>query len=105
MDDTNELRKHRRPRTLKDGRIVFNSGSSSIDCIIRDRSESGAKLRVPAPTALPEYFELLSLSERMVHPAQIMWRRGDFVGIAFVGRPKPEPRRKKPSKQIVQTLD
>lgn len=42
MNDQNELRKHRRSRAFKDGQIVFNSDSSLIDCIIRDRSQTSA---------------------------------------------------------------
>ena len=91
MDDIDDLRKHRRNRTLKEGQIVYNSGSSLIDCIIRDRSESGAKLRLPAETVLPKSFELLSVADGLLYPAEIKWRRGDEVGVMFVGAPTPAP--------------
>lgn len=91
MDDIDEPRKHRRNRTLKKGQIVFNSGSSLIDCVIRDRSEGGAKLQLPAATVLLKSFGLLSVSEGMLYPAEIMWRRGDEVGVMFVGAPTPAP--------------
>jgi hypothetical protein len=91
MNGTDELRKDRRNRAFKEGQIVFNSGSSLIDCIIRDRTKTGAKVRVPAATLLPKSFELLSVGEGMLYPAEIRWRRGDDLGVEFVGAPTPAP--------------
>jgi hypothetical protein len=91
MDDSKDLRKHRRSRSFKEGQIVYNSGSSLINCIIRDRSEGGAKLVLPAASVLPQRFELLSVSEGKLYPAEIMWRRGDELGIMFIGAPTPAP--------------
>ena len=90
-----DKRKHRRNRTLKEGQIVFNAGSSVVDCIIRDRSESGAKLRLPAVTLVPKSFDLLSFTEGMLYPAEIMWRRGDDVGVVFVAAPMAAPTSKR----------
>jgi hypothetical protein len=102
MDDK---RSRRRNRVLRDGKIVFNGGTSLINCIIRDQTEGGAKLQVPAPTSLPTNFELLCLTEGMTYPAQIAWRRGDHVGVAFVGPPRREARRKKTKNRPIETLD
>jgi hypothetical protein len=90
MDDK---RKCRRSRVLREARIVINSGQSLINCAIRDQSESGAKLRVPAATALPKTFELLCLTEGMLRPAEIAWRHGDDLGVMFVGQPRRAPSR------------
>src|SRR5687768_16178766 len=92
MDD---IGKYRRPRMLKKGQIVFNSGSSLINCIIRDRFLSGARLQLPAPTLLPRSFGLLSVTEGMMYPAEIRWCRGDEVRIEFVGAPTPAPSTKR----------
>jgi hypothetical protein len=86
-----EKRQDRRHRVLRKGKIVFNSGSSLIDCVIRDQSLSGAKLRVPAPTELPKTFELLCVAEETLYPAETMWRLGDELGVAFVGEPRRAP--------------
>lgn len=65
-----------------------------VNCAIRDQSESGAKIRVPAPTAIPSTFGLLLTTEGMIYPARTMWRHGDDLGVAFVDRPKRAPPRK-----------
>ena len=93
MDDSDSNRKHRRSRAFKEGQIVFNSGSSLIDCVIRDRSESGARLRVPAATVLPDSFSLLVISEGRMYPSEIRWRIGEEVGLLFVGPSTPAPPR------------
>ena len=105
VDDADNKRKTRRSRVLREGKLVFNAGTSLINCIIRDQSEGGARLSVPAPTALPKQCELLCLTEGIFYPAEIVWRRGNYVGIVFVGQPRRGPRRKKISARPVQTLD
>ena len=74
--------------------MVLNAGCSVINCIIRDRSDSGAKLRLPAATELPGNFELVFLTEGMLYPARLVWRRKDDLGVEFVGEPRRAPPRK-----------
>jgi len=89
-----DLRECARRRVLKEGRVVFNGGCSVINCVISDRSESGARLRVPASTELPNNFGLLFLTEEILFPAEIAWRHQDEIGIRFVGQPRRAPPRK-----------
>lgn len=105
MGEMDEKRTSRRDRAFRDGKLVVNAGQSLINCIIRDQTERGAKLQVFAPTALPAYFKLLCVTQGTLYPAQVVWRRGNLVGIEFVGPPAREPRRKMPDKRPVQTLD
>lgn len=93
MDDTDEKRQERRARVLREAKIVFNSGASLIDCFIRDEHEEGARLRVPAPTVLPDSFQLLWVADEIIREAETAWRRGDDLGVRFVGPPKPAPHR------------
>ncbi len=55
MKDRRALLRH---RTFIQGRIYFNNGLSSVDCIVRDLTEGGSKLEVPETVALPDAFEL-----------------------------------------------
>lgn len=82
-----------RKRTLKEGRIVL-SDRSTIDCTIRDLGEGGAKLVFDGLTSLPESFELLIVADNKLMPAQLLWRRGLSVGVAFTGPERPAPTRK-----------
>lgn len=89
-----------RARVLKDGKITFNAGGSLINCSIRDLTVGGAKVRLIASTALPEYFELLCVADEILYPAKMAWRRGEYVGFTFVGPPRRMPHRKKPRNQM-----
>ena len=42
-----DLRRSARVRTFVGGRIVFHDGAYSYDCIVRDMSEGGARVKFP----------------------------------------------------------
>jgi len=48
-----------RHRVLKGARIVFNHLSSSFSCVVRDISETGARLQLDVPIGIPDSFELV----------------------------------------------
>ena len=82
---TQERRTRRRKRVLKAGQIITNSNSSTVDCIIRDVSDAGARLRVASTISVPETFLLLIKSENAIVPVQRVWRNAHEVGVTFVG--------------------
>ncbi len=47
-----------RRKTFIKGRIYFNKRLSSMDCIIRDVTDKGARLEFSDSVALPDSFEL-----------------------------------------------
>jgi hypothetical protein len=65
------------------GRIIFNNGRSSFDCIVRDISQEGARLAVAHPPSVPEEFELALAGQAKRTHAEIRWRRADTIGISF----------------------
>lgn len=52
-----ERRASSRQRRLHGGKIVFNNNTSSIDCVVRDLSPTGARLEVASPIGIPDWFE------------------------------------------------
>ena len=80
-----ERRTRRRKRVLKAGQIITNSNSSTVDCIVRDVSESGARLRVASTISVPQSFLLLIKSENVIVPVQRVWRNAHEVGVKFIG--------------------
>lgn len=76
-----------RRRTLLRGRIFYGPAHAmSFDCVIRDISGSGAKLRASATQAMPERFTLLNIPEGVAFETRLAWRRGEDVGVRFVSR-------------------
>jgi hypothetical protein len=94
MNQDSESRRNQRQRTLKDGKIIFNENRSVINCIVRDVSPTGAKLKLSASTELPPEFKLLLVSENLIAPVACVWRKGDLVGVHFLGEPTRAPPRK-----------
>ena len=78
-----DLRKEVRLRTFLKGRIVFNNGNATMDCLVRDLSGIGARLALSETAALPDAFDLAIPAKDKVYKATLRWRRSDGVGVAF----------------------
>ena len=63
--------------------LVYNGGRSRTDCIIRNLSESGAKLEVKGSVAsIPNTFDLIAPGHRP-HPCRVVWRPLKELGVQF----------------------
>ena len=72
-----------RKRSLLQGRIFYNNRRSSVDCLIRDISDTGAKLKFSESIAVPEAMELYIPNKEEIRRARVQWRAGDEMGVAF----------------------
>lgn len=72
-----------RLKALIAARIAFNNGQSTLDCLIRNLSDTGAKLTVSAAGTLPECFDLIIAQKSVTRRARIAWRRGEDIGVRF----------------------
>ena len=88
-----EKRTTRRPRVLKDGKIVSMSLGSVVDCSVRDVSATGARIRCKSQNAIPDEFELLIQSDNTIRPVKVAWRRNDEAGLVFIGEARRAPPR------------
>src|ERR1700761_2865544 len=76
-------RSERRACTLG-GRLFYGLAGLSIDCVIRDISEHGARIAVPSATwRAPKEIHLLSLREGKVYSGEVVWTRGRYLGLNF----------------------
>ena len=86
-----ERRQAPRGRSYIGAVIVFNNRASSIDCLIRNVSNVGAKLAFTDTIAVPEAFDLVIGRQGQTRRSQLIWRHADEAGIAFV-QPVEAPR-------------
>jgi hypothetical protein len=86
-----EHRREVRQKTFLKGRIIFNKGASSMDCLVRDLSASGARLALTETTTLPEGFDLYIPQKEKTYRASLCWRRADGIGVTFVDEAVPAP--------------
>ena len=67
------------------GWITLEGGFAARPCVVRDLSSSGAKLTIDDPNTLPAKLRLaFSRDARTGRPCEVVWRRGQTVGIKFV---------------------
>ena len=77
MDDEHRIAP--RHRVLKGARIQFGGGS--IDCTVRNISETGAALEVTSPLGIPTEFTLVTENEQ--RPCRVVWRKEKRIGVTF----------------------
>ncbi len=78
-----ERRSVRRKHALKGARIIFNHGSSSINCTIRDLSDGGAKLVVNSAADIPGTFDLRFDDGTPPRHCSTQWISGNSIGVRF----------------------
>jgi two-component system cell cycle response regulator len=91
--DDAEHRAKPRQRVLKAAKIVM-SDWMAIDCVVRDISDTGARLKVGGAAQLPHKFKLVMIAENTIRDVQVAWYLADSVGVAFIGEPKRASLRK-----------
>jgi hypothetical protein len=87
-----ENRRSPRRRVLKRGKALLHDHTTVLNCTIRDQSEGGARLNVEHAVALPYEFRLLNVSDGEAREVQLVWRRGDQVGVKFLSPPTKDTR-------------
>jgi hypothetical protein len=65
--------------------VAFNNRCSTIDCLVRNMSQNGAKLVFAHPAAIPSEFDLMIRQKGDSRRVRIVWRGELEAGIAFVG--------------------
>jgi hypothetical protein len=63
--------------------VVYNGGRSRTECVIRNLSDSGAKLELKGSVAsIPNTFDLIAPGHRP-HPCRVIWRTLKELGVQF----------------------
>ena len=78
-----ERRRTPRRRSYLGGALAFNKGASVLDCLVRDLTETGARVECPPTAFLPCEIDLTISCKGLQGRAHMVWRRGTQVGLAF----------------------
>ena len=70
-------------RTFLSGKIIFNFGGSSIDCVVRRLSDEGATLELASALGVPERFQLTIPSEGEQRECRRVWQSDKLLGLLF----------------------
>jgi hypothetical protein len=81
--DLSGFMQRRAPRktVLMSGVIAF--AGSTMNCLVRNISISGAALDVNNPLDIPERFDLVFKADGTHIPCHVIWRQGEQIGVAF----------------------
>jgi hypothetical protein len=72
-----------RGRVLMAGKVIFNFGQSTIDCMVRRLTGDGATIELESGLGIPEHFQLFITSERALMPCKMVWQSDKQVGVLF----------------------
>jgi hypothetical protein len=75
-----ERRSAVRQRVYKGASIVFNKGYGVLECVMRNRSDAGARLAFGDTLGVPPRFALQVAGEEPQH-AEVCWRSAREVGV------------------------
>lgn len=78
-----ERRAVSRQKSFLQGRVYFNHRRSSVDCLVRDYSEQGARLKFSESANVPEVIELYIPNKEETRRARVEWRTGNEMGVSF----------------------
>ena len=66
------------------GRLIFADGSASIDCLIVDLSDGGARITTNLNIALPERVYLWQSDTSNIFDCEVRWQLGTSSGLSIV---------------------
>ena len=72
-----------RGRTFLAGKVISNFGQSTIDCVVRRISDTGAVIEVESVLGVPEHFHLLIPGEGDPQPCRRSWQSEKQIGLVF----------------------
>ena len=76
-----------RRRTLFKGILSYGQNCAfTVDCVIADISEAGARVQIQPGPPVPTDVYLVHLRERAAYEANVAWRRNNNLGLKFVAR-------------------
>jgi hypothetical protein len=96
-----------RQRTFLKGTLYYDNRRASIECVIRDMSDSRARLTFEHPVTVPDHVELFIPHKQQTLRARVERRGANDIGIAFEVECSAEPRRASDTElqQRVETLE
>jgi hypothetical protein len=78
-----ERRSVGRTTISKSALLFFDAQRGVFTCEVRDITNGGAGIRLQDLNVLPLNFELTFDNFHTIRKRRVIWRQGDFIGVAF----------------------
>jgi hypothetical protein len=86
-----EQRQTSRSRVIYNGVVAFNERRSTIECVVRNFSDDGAKIEFENPALLPDEIDLFIAKKNRAFRAKLVWRQANQAGLTFRPASRNEP--------------
>jgi hypothetical protein len=63
--------------------VYLDGGGVAIDCIVRELSDIGARLKFPKALVFTEFLDLHIPVKGQSFHSRVQWQEGDEIGVAF----------------------
>ncbi|HYW61757.1 MAG TPA: PilZ domain-containing protein [Bradyrhizobium sp.] len=78
-----DRRQTARARVIYGGVIAYNQRCSTMNCVVRNFSETGVKVEFDHTALLPDEVDLLIARKSRAFDARVVWRSEKQAGLAF----------------------
>jgi hypothetical protein len=79
-----EHRREARHRAFLGAKLVYGDGAFTLDCVVRDISVDGARVKLPQGQAVPDRLFLVEIRSGIAYEAQVAWKRHPEIGLTFI---------------------
>jgi hypothetical protein len=79
-----EVRRAERVKSFLRAQIIFNQRMSTIDCMVKNISQTGARLALNEALSIPNEFDLFIPQKGRTYRARMVWRDAGAIGVEFV---------------------
>lgn len=73
-----------RQRTFLGAKLTYGDGAFTTDCVVRDFSVMGARVKVPEGLPIPDQVFLVEMRSGIAYEAKVVWKRHPEIGLEFV---------------------
>ncbi len=69
---------------LLSGKVVYDHGDISQDCVIRDLTDTGARIKLESAVPLPRQIYLIDYKKGIAHLSEVVWSTPPTHGLTFI---------------------
>lgn len=81
---SDERRQAQRQKSLLRGLAYLGNSPSAMNCLVRDISGTGARLKFSGPITAPDTLDLHIPAKNQTLRCRVKWREADEIGITFI---------------------
>lgn len=88
---SDERRQATRQKSLLRGLAYLGNSPSAMNCLVRDISDTGARLKFGGPVTAPDTLDLHIPTKNQTLRCKVKWREADEIGVGFINEAGAAP--------------